>query len=79
MNSEQATAEPWTVGRVLRWAAEDFGKRGMQSPRLDAELLLGRVLGLDRVHLLLESSRPLSEEELSTYRALIKRLSLIHI
>ena len=73
MNSEQATAEPWTVARVLRWAAEDFGKRGITSARLDAELLLGRVLGLDRVHLLLESTRPLSDEELAAYRALIKR------
>ncbi len=73
MNSEQAAAEPWTVARILRWAAEDFGKRGIQSARLDAELLLGKVLGLDRVRLLLESTRPLADEELAAYRALIKR------
>jgi release factor glutamine methyltransferase len=73
MNSEQATAEPWTVARVLRWAAEDFAKRGIPSARLDAELLLGKVLGLDRVRLLLESARPLADEELAAYKVLIKR------
>jgi len=69
MNSEQASAEPWTIARVLRWAAEDFGKRGIPSARLDAELLLSKVLGLDRVRLLLESTRPLTDEELAEYVA----------
>jgi release factor glutamine methyltransferase len=73
MNSEQPAPDPWTIARVVRWAADDFNKRGIPSARLDAELLLGKVLGLDRVRLLLEGQRPLSDEELSAYRALIKR------
>lgn len=63
----------WTVGRVLGFAAEDFGKRGLPSARLDAELLLCHVLGLRRIDLLLERERELSAGELGTYRALIQR------
>lgn len=65
--------ESWTIGRVLRWAQEDFAKRGLSAPRLDAELLLGECLGLTRVQLIMDSGRPLLPEELSAYRGLIKR------
>lgn len=65
--------EAWSIGRVLRWASEDFQKRGLPSPRLDAELLLGRVLGLDRVRLILDAERPLETAELAAYRELIQR------
>lgn len=67
------TTEPWTVGRVLAWATADFRSRGIESARLDAELLLGQALGLDRIRLILEHQRPLAPGELSRYRALIKR------
>lgn len=67
------SAEPWTISRVIRWAAEDFAKRGNPSPRLDAELLLGKVLGVDRVRLVLDAQRPLADPELGEYRELIRR------
>jgi len=65
--------EPWTIGRVLSWATADFRSRSIESARLDAELLLGNALGLDRIRLILEHQRPLAPDELSRYRALIKR------
>jgi release factor glutamine methyltransferase len=68
-----ASAEPWTIGRVLRWAAEDFGKRTSESPRLDAEVLLASALDSDRVRLVIESERVLEANELSLYRSLIER------
>lgn len=67
------SAEAWTVQRVLAWAAKDFSTRGFDSPRLDAELLLGYALGLDRVHLIIEFQRELSPDELARYRQLIRR------
>jgi release factor glutamine methyltransferase len=70
---KMSDAEEWSIARVLRWAAEDFARRGLSSPRLDAELLLGEVLGVDRVRLILDSEKPLREEELARYRELIKR------
>lgn len=65
--------EVWTVGTVLRWATDDFKARGLDSPRLDAELLLGKVLGRDRVGLIVDARRELAPEELAAYRELILR------
>lgn len=66
-------AEPWSIKRVLAWASDDFKRRGNPSARLDAELLLGAALGCDRIKLIMEGERPLSDDELGRYRALIKR------
>jgi release factor glutamine methyltransferase len=65
--------EVWSVRRVLTWAADDLKRRGNESGRLDAELLLGRVLKLDRIGLIMQSERPLATSELSTFRELFKR------
>jgi release factor glutamine methyltransferase len=58
---------------VLAWATDDFRRRGNKSARLDAELLLGEALGLDRIKLIVEAERPLADGELTRYRELIKR------
>lgn len=66
-------AEVWTIRRVVAWATDDLKKRGSTSPRLDVELLLGRVLTMDRVALLIDADRPLSKDELTRYRELHQR------
>jgi release factor glutamine methyltransferase len=66
-------SEPWTVGKVVVWATDDFRTRGFDSPRLEAELLLGHVLTLDRIRILIDRDRPLSAAELAAYKALIVR------
>jgi release factor glutamine methyltransferase len=64
----------WTIARVLGWAAEDLARRGLRdSPRLDAELLLGHALQVDRVRLIVDAQRPLEQDELARYRELILR------
>jgi release factor glutamine methyltransferase len=65
--------EVWSIKRVLTWAADDLKRRGNDSARLDVELLLGRVIGLDRIGLILQSERPLSAGELGRFRELFKR------
>ncbi len=65
--------EPWTIRRVLLWATDDLKKRGFSAPRLDVELLLGRILGVDRIALLVDADRPLAKEELTRYRELHQR------
>lgn len=67
--SEPAEADIWTIRRVIAWAADDLKKRGMPSPRLDVEVLLGHVLKVDRIALIVDADRPLSKEELAAYRA----------
>jgi release factor glutamine methyltransferase len=71
--ADPARDDDWTIGKVVQWAADDFRRRGLDSPRLDAELLLARVLGVDRLRLLLDSARTLTKEELGAYRELIVR------
>lgn len=66
-------SETWTIRRVLDWTRGHFEKQAVDSPRLTAELLLGHVLSLPRVKLYMDLERPLSKEELATYRALIQR------
>lgn len=66
-------SDVWTIGRVLGWAAPFLEKHGSESARLDAQLLLGHVCGLDKVQLYVQFERPLGTGELVTFRELIKR------
>ncbi len=63
----------WTLKRLLDWATEYFQKRGIDSPRLNAELLLGRALGLERVGLYVQFDRPMNEAELAAFKSLVQR------
>ncbi|MFN8110608.1 MAG: hypothetical protein U0Y82_12310 [Thermoleophilia bacterium] len=62
-----------TVGEVLRRSAEYLERHGIDTPRLDADLLLGHALGMDRMRLYLEHDRPLTQDELARARALVAR------
>jgi release factor glutamine methyltransferase len=58
---------------VLQKSAALFKQKGIDSPRLDAELIVGDVLGLDRVALYLQHDRPLGESEVDRIRELVRR------
>lgn len=62
-----------TLGDVLRGAADYLAARGVESPRLDAERLLTRVLGLQRIELYTQHDRPLTEVERAAARELVRR------
>ena len=63
----------WTIGRILKWTEEYFGQKGVESPRLDAEVMLSHVLGKQRIYLYVHFDEPLQAEELACYRAMIKQ------
>ena len=63
----------WTVSDVLKWTTQYFNNNNISESRLDAEVLLSYVLGLERLKLYLEFNRILEKEELSTYKSLIKK------
>jgi release factor glutamine methyltransferase len=69
----QGAGETWTLLKLLRWTTNYFTEKGIDNPRLDAELLLAAVLKLDRVGLYLNYDRPLSREELDIVRPLVKK------
>ena len=52
---------------------KDLRALGIPSPRLDAELLIGHALGVNRVRLYMDMQRPLTREELAEVRALLVR------
>ncbi len=66
-------AEPWTVRSVIAWTQSDFERRGFDTPRLDADLLVARALGLTRIKLFLDLDRPLIDSELAAIRTLVER------
>jgi release factor glutamine methyltransferase len=61
------------VLEVLRAATGYFEQREIDAPARSAELLMGRVLGLDRMQLYLAHDRPLSAEEKDRLRAFVAR------
>ncbi len=64
---------PWTVRRIVAWMAQDFTARGIETARLDADLLVAHALGIDRVGLFLALDRELEPDELTRIRALVTR------
>ncbi len=62
-----------TLGEVLGAAADYLAARGVPSPRVDAELLLARALGLERIELYTQHDRPLMAAERDAARELVRR------
>jgi release factor glutamine methyltransferase len=58
---------------VIQRSAEFLAKKGVESPRLQIELLLAHVLRMPRLHLYLNFERRLAEAELDACRDLVKR------
>jgi release factor glutamine methyltransferase len=67
------SSRTWTIREVLEWATGDFRARGIESPRLDAELIVAKALGVDRIALYLDLNRPLLESERKAIRPLVAR------
>lgn len=63
----------WTILAVLDWTRAHFESRGLESPRLDAEVLIADALHLPRVMLYAKFDQPLSDEERATIRARVGR------
>ena len=61
-----------TVGQVILKSAQWLGAKEVDSPRLDAELLLAYVLHCSRLDLYLQWDKPLMELEVGNYRELIR-------
>lgn len=58
---------------ILNKASDWFKSKGVENHRLDAQLLLGHVLGMKRMDLYMNFDRPLNDTELASYRDLVRR------
>lgn len=60
---------------ILQKTTAFLGSKGIENPRLNAELLIGHALGLKRMQLYLQFERVLPEAELEKIRPLVRRRS----
>jgi release factor glutamine methyltransferase len=63
----------WTTLELIEWTTGHFKTKGIESSRLDAELLLASALNCQRLDLYLKFDMPVGEEHLETYRGLVNR------
>ena len=71
--SQKNNSKSWAILEVLNWTTERFTREGVESPRVDAEVLLARCLNLERIRLYMDHDKPLAAEELTAYRAAVRR------
>lgn len=63
----------WTIQKLLNWITEYFTSKGIDSPRLSAELLLAYVLVMKRIDLYTNFDKSVSKENLDHLHDLVKR------
>lgn len=73
MTAAAGAPQAWTVRALLVWARDWLAKKGADAPRLDAELLLARALGCERIRLYVDHDKPLAADELARFKALLQR------
>ncbi len=67
---------PVTVLEVIQKSGEFLERKGVESPRLQIELLLEHVLKLPRLELYLNFERPVTEQETEVLRECVRRRGL---
>ena len=65
--------EVWTIATILKWTRQYFGEKGVENPRLDAEVLLSHILEKDRLYLYVHFDQPLEDKELTAFRVAVKK------
>jgi len=66
----------WTIQKLLNWTSEYLTNKGVDSPRLSAELLLSHALGLKRIELYTQFDQQVPQEQLDLLHGLVKRAGL---
>ena len=67
------TGRPVSYQDAIREGAARLSAGGIETARLDAEVLLRHVLGVDRATLFMRYPDPIADEELADFSALIER------
>ncbi len=65
--------QTWTIQKLLNWVTEYLTGKGIDSPRLSAELLLTHILGLKRIELYTQFNKPVAKQQLDILHDLVKR------
>jgi release factor glutamine methyltransferase len=67
------SADPWPIRRLLKWTEDFFRDKKIDSPRLDAQILLAHVLGCKKIDLYVRSEEEPAEAQRTAFKALIKK------
>ena len=65
--------ETWTVRRLLEWTEDFLRKKGVESPRLEAQILLAYALGCKKIDLYVRHDEEPPEDKRAAFREMIKR------
>ncbi len=63
----------WTIQKLLNWVTEYLTSKGIDSPRLSAELLLSHGVGLKRIELYTQFDKLVTKQQLNQLHDLVKR------
>ncbi|MEO5363801.1 MAG: peptide chain release factor N(5)-glutamine methyltransferase [Magnetococcus sp. DMHC-8] len=63
----------WTIRLLQEWSVPWLQQRGIDTPRLDSDLLLADALGVERLGLFLDPHRPVVGEELAVFKRHLQR------
>ena len=67
--------ETWTIAKLLDWTTAYFKTYKIETPHLEAEILLAHALKLKRIELYTGHERILNQNELNHFKTLIQRRS----
>lgn len=63
----------WSIRELLRWTTNYLSEKGLESPRLDAQILLAHSLQCSRIELVARSDEVPPEAQRTAFRELVKR------
>ena len=67
------TTEAWTVRKLLSWTQDFLKKKGLDTPRLDSEILLAHALGCPKIELYVRIDEEPPEPVRTVFREMIKK------
>ncbi len=73
MNGTTASKKIWSILDLITWGTDYLTEKKIDDARLNIELMLAHVLRLKRIQLYTSFDKPLTEEELSVFKELLKR------
>ena len=65
--------EKWTYKALINWTTDFFRKKGVETPKLEAETLLSCASGKSRLDLLVSYDEEPNEEVRAAFRERVKR------
>ena len=71
--NQPASADVWTVRRILEWTTSFLKQKGVESPRLEAELLLAHARHCQRIRLYTDIDTELTDAERTQMRESVQR------